>query len=65
MLRDAAGLAGDDVRFADGVEQACLAVVDVAHDDDDRAARDELVLGVLMVVDEAERTDRSHGNRSG
>ena len=53
MLRDAAGLAGDDVRLADGVEQACLAVVDVAHDDDDRAARDELVLGVLMVVDEA------------
>ena len=27
VLRDAAGLAGDDVRLADGVEQACLAVV--------------------------------------
>ena len=53
VLRDAAGLAGDDVRLADGVEQARLAVVDVAHDDDDRAARDELVRGVLMIVNEA------------
>ena len=38
VLRDAAGLAGDDVRLADVVEERRLAVVDVAHDRDDRAA---------------------------
>ena len=43
VLRDAAGLAGDDARLADGVEQARLAVVDVAHDRDDRRARDEIL----------------------
>ncbi len=37
VLRDAAGLAGGDVRVADIVEQARLAVVDVAHDDHDGA----------------------------
>ena len=42
VLRDAARLAGDDVRLADVVEQRRLAVVDVTHDRDDRAdaARD-------------------------
>ena len=43
VLRDAAGLAGDDARLADRVEQARLAVVDVAHDRDDRRARDEIL----------------------
>ena len=38
VLRDAAGLAAGDVRLADLVEQARLAVVDVAHDGDDRRA---------------------------
>ena len=52
MLRDAAGLAGGDVRVADIVEQARLAVVDVAHDDHDGGAGLELVGGILMVVDE-------------
>src|SRR5439155_469488 len=41
-----AGLAGGDLRLADRVEQRGLAVVDVAHDRDDRRARLELVLGV-------------------
>ena len=36
VLGDAAGLAGDHVGLADGVEQRGLAVVDVAHDGDDR-----------------------------
>ena len=36
VLRDAAGLAGRHGGVADGVEQAGLAVVDVAHDGDDR-----------------------------
>ncbi len=42
VLRDAAALAGRDLRLADRVEQAGLAVVDVAHDRHDRGARDEL-----------------------
>ena len=48
VLGDAAGLAGDDVGLADGVEQRGLAVVDVAHDGDDRRARHEIaaVVGV-------------------
>ena len=39
VLRDAARLAGDDVRLADVVEERRLAVVDVAHDGDDRRPR--------------------------
>ena len=38
VLGDAAGLAGRDLGLADGVEQACLAVVDVAHHGDHRRA---------------------------
>ena len=53
VLRDAAGLTGCDVCAADAVEQAGLAVVDVAHDHHDRGARDEFVLAVLAVVDQA------------
>ena len=37
VLGDAAGFALGDARLADGVEQRRLAVVDVAHDGDDRA----------------------------
>ena len=39
VLRDAAGLLLGDAGLADGVEQARLAVVDVAEDGDDRRAR--------------------------
>ena len=39
VLRDAARFAGGDVGVADLVEQAGLAVVDVAEDRDDRRAR--------------------------
>ena len=39
VLGDPAGLAGDDVGVADLVEQRGLAVVDVAHDRDDRRPR--------------------------
>ena len=42
VLRDAARLAGRDRGVADGVEQARLAVVDVAHDGDHRGARNEV-----------------------
>ena len=52
VLRDAAGLTGCDVRAADAVEQAGLAVVNVTHDHHDRGARDEFVLAVLAVVDQ-------------
>ena len=48
VLRDAAGLAGRDLGLAHGVEQRRLAVVDVAHDRDDRRAVDERVLGVVV-----------------
>ena len=53
VLRDAASLSGRDLRVADIVEQARLAVVDVAHDDHDRRTGDKLVCGVLMVVEQA------------
>ena len=46
VLGDAARLARRDVGLADGVEQRRLAVVDVAHDRDDRRARQQ-VLRVL------------------
>ena len=36
VLGDAAGLAGGHLRLADVVQQRGLAVVDVAHDRDDR-----------------------------
>ena len=52
MLRNAARLARNDVRAADAVEQGGLAVVDVAHDDDDRRAGDEFVLGIDVVINE-------------
>ena len=60
VLGDAAGLAGDDVGLAHGVEQRRLAVVDVAHDRDDRRALDEVLRGVLelrLVVDLVGRVD--------
>ena len=44
VLRDAARLARDHLGLADRVEQRGLAVVDVAHDRDDRRALDQLVL---------------------
>ena len=53
VLGDPAGLARDDVRRADPVEQQRLAVVDVAHDRDDRRAGrglDRVELLVLLEV---------------
>ena len=47
VLRDAARLGVDDLRVADRVEQRRLAVIDVAHDRDDRRARLQRVLGVV------------------
>ncbi len=52
MLRNAARLARNDVRAADAVEQRGLAVIHVAHNDDDRRAGDEFVLGIDVIVDE-------------
>ena len=64
VLGDAARLAGRDVGLADGVEQRRLAVVDVAHDGDDRRARDQVLrvvrrLGVdqHLVLAEGRRLD--------
>ena len=50
VLGDAAGLALDDVGFADVVQQRGLTVVDVSHDRYDRRTRDEVFLAVLAVV---------------
>ena len=47
VLRDAARFGVDDLRVADRVEQRRLAVVDVAHDRDDRRACLQRLLGVV------------------
>ena len=47
VLGDAPGLAGDDVRLPDRVEEARLTVVDVAEDGDDRRPRLEVLVLVL------------------
>ena len=49
VLGDAAGLARDDVGLADGVEQAGLAVVDVAENGHDGRAGGGGLLGFLVV----------------
>ena len=49
VLRDAAGLARNNVRLPDCVEQRSLAVVDVTHDGDDRRARHEVCRVVWRV----------------
>ena len=46
MLRDAAGLAGGDIGLAQGVQQRGFAVIDMAHDGDDRRARLQLFVGI-------------------
>ena len=48
VLRDPAGLGLDDRGLADRVEQRRLAVVDVAHDRDDRRPRSEILLAVVV-----------------
>ena len=50
VLGDAAGLAGHHVGRPDPVEQQGLAVVDVAHDGDDRRAGPQVGLVLLLVV---------------
>ena len=51
VLRDAAGFALGDARRTDRVEQRRLAVVDVAHDGDDRRARDAVGLVDVLGLD--------------
>ncbi len=48
VLRDAAGLARDDLGRADRVQQRRLAVVDVAHDRDHGRTVGEVLGGVLV-----------------
>ena len=52
VLGDAARLAGDDVGVADIVEQRGLAVVDVAHDDNDRGTGLKVLILIRGGVDE-------------
>ncbi|CAL2071472.1 hypothetical protein GPN2_22113 [Streptomyces murinus] len=51
VLGDAAGLARDDVRLADGVEESGLTVVDVTHDGHDRRTDDQVFLGALVLAE--------------
>ena len=53
MLGDAARLAGRDIGFAQRVEQRGLAVVDMAHDRDDRGARLQR-LGLVGIAAQAD-----------
>ena len=53
MLRDAAGFAARDIGLAQRVEQRGLAVVDMAHDGDDRRARLER-LGLVLLAAQAD-----------
>ena len=50
VLGDAARLARGDAGLADVVQQRGLAVVDVAHDGDDRRTGEEVLLGILDVL---------------
>ena len=50
MLGNAAGLARGHLRLADVIQQRRFAVVNVAHDRDDRGTRDQLFLAVLHVL---------------
>ena len=50
VLGDAARLARGDAGLADVVQQRGLAVVDVAHDGDDRRTGEEILLGILNVL---------------
>ena len=52
VLRDAAGFTRNHVGLANGVEQARLAVVDVAHDGDDGCTCTQIVVDILL-ADEA------------
>ncbi len=51
MLRDAAGLAGGHVGLAQRVEQRGLAVVDMAHDGDDRRPRLQRFRRILVALE--------------
>ena len=46
MLSDAASLAFNHLGLANGIQQRCLAVIDVAHDRDDRRARLQITIGI-------------------
>ncbi|CAD5987479.1 protein of unknown function [Streptomyces sp. KY75] len=51
VLRDAAGLARDDVRLADRVQQSGLTVVDVTHDGHDRRTGDQGLFAALVLAE--------------
>ena len=53
VLGDTARLGVGDMRVADVVKQRGLTVVDVTHDNDDRSAVDQVIVGILAVVDDA------------
>ncbi len=52
VLRDAARLACGNVRLTDAVQQGGLAVVNVTHDNDNRASRLQIFFLVLALVEQ-------------
>ena len=52
MLGDAAGFPGRHVRVPNGVQERGLAVVDVAHDRDDRRPEDHVLHLVFLALQE-------------
>ncbi len=52
VLRDPAVLALGDVRAADGVQELCLAMVDMTHDRDDGRPRGQVFLVLRVLLDD-------------
>lgn len=52
MLSDAAGLAGRNIGLSYSIEKACLAVVDMSHDNNDRRSGPQVLFFVVRLVDE-------------
>ncbi len=64
VLGDAAGFAGNDVGLAQCIEQRSFAVVDMAHDGDDRGTRHARLIGVFRTFESFEHVglgDALHG----
>ncbi len=53
VLRNAARLGGSNVGVADSIQQGCFAVIHVTHNHYDRSTRNQIVIFVFTVVDNA------------
>ena len=64
VLGNTARFACRNVRVADGIEDRGFAVVDVTHDANDRGAGNQLLLGILRIVEQAVLNADHHFVRS-